>query len=99
MSIDRLRSRLSITSTIPPLATAVDTRVRVVVLIPMTRQKRVGFTTVPVTCIVSLIAPDASSDADRQNLNVLLVAESVPVLQVEVTPLTVSVNSLPSVPT
>src|SRR5262245_41490794 len=38
-SIDFVRSRLSITSTMPPVETAVDVRFNVVLLIPMTFQK------------------------------------------------------------
>ena len=68
ISIEPVRSRLSITSTMPPVETAVALWVIVVLLIPITFQKLVGFTTVPDTCIVSFDAP--VTDADGVNENV-----------------------------
>lgn len=61
-TIDAVRSRLSITSTMPPLATAVDVRFKVVELMPTTFQELVGFTSVPSTYIVSWLAPVVVSD-------------------------------------
>jgi hypothetical protein len=82
ISIDPVRSRLSITSTMPPLATAVEAWFNVVELIPITFQNVVARETTPVTCIVSLLP--AVSEALLQKVNVVAGVVFVAVAQAQV---------------